>query len=492
MKKNEESEIRDKIKEQIILQAQLNRVNMDPSLGITQTYNLENRDKLWDSAKRKKDYKDKVFNGKKTIKDPISGNTLHSTQQAAQRKYHMKNKEGDNISTAWAKHSPETDHIVSLKEIHSRTRNNAFLKDQDLKEIGNQDYNYRITSKSFNASKGEQSDLKIVRDNNLNMDQKAKNIIIKEKIGAELKLNTNIATHSIKNIGNEFYKGGKHSVENSVIPLTVEAVNHLCLIARGDENLGEAVEDIGKIVFESAVTGGTKRLLVDEAIVLLNDSKSKLLQNLALSNKLDPIISVGLMVKDSACKYINGEINEIEFVEEVGQKGKILVAGLIGGEVGREIGFVVGGAIGTLSIPLPVIGTVAGAAIGEIVGKVLGVLITSVACSAIISMKNFSKNLNDHKLQENKIRKIEIEALSEMSHQREYLKTIINTEYKKWDEAFQVGFDMILSNACEKTFSAEGVAEGLDRILSVFGKKVAFKDKTEYLQQIDKTLVLEL
>lgn len=97
----------------------LTAINTSASeMGITQEYTKENRDKLWDSTKGKAEYKDKVFGDRQTIEDPISGKTLHRDQQAAQNKYHMKNGDGENVSTKWAEHSAETDHINALKDIH--------------------------------------------------------------------------------------------------------------------------------------------------------------------------------------------------------------------------------------------------------------------------------------------------------------------------------------------------------------------------------------
>lgn len=70
----------------------------------------------------------------------------------------MRNSNGDKISKKWAAHSAEVDHIVLLKEGHNVAKHNPFLSDNDFKEIINSSENYRILSKSENASKGEKSD----------------------------------------------------------------------------------------------------------------------------------------------------------------------------------------------------------------------------------------------------------------------------------------------------------------------------------------------
>lgn len=195
----------------------LDEENSKNEYGVTKEYNQLNRNKLWDSDSGKKNYKKKVFQNKKTYRDPLTGQELHLSQKASQNKYHMKNKNGENISSAWAGHAPETDHIVSLKEIHNRTKNNPFFTDQDLKEAANQDYNYRVTSKKFNASKGEKSDIKIALAKNNSLTLKGRQRILREKLNAEMHLNTRIAMQTASNMGNEFLHGARDSLSDSLV-----------------------------------------------------------------------------------------------------------------------------------------------------------------------------------------------------------------------------------------------------------------------------------
>ena len=101
-------------------------IGPNEDLGITQEYNGQNRKKLWDSNEAKSAYKEKVFNGKRTDRDPVTGKELHIAEKAARNKFHMKTADGKNNSTAWAAHSAEADHVVSLKELHGRVKSNGF------------------------------------------------------------------------------------------------------------------------------------------------------------------------------------------------------------------------------------------------------------------------------------------------------------------------------------------------------------------------------
>jgi hypothetical protein len=179
----------------------------------------------------------------------------------------------------------------------------------------------------------------------------------------------------------------------------------------------------------------------------------------------------------------------MEFVEEVGVKGATMVAGMIGGSIGGEIGAILGGIAGTIA--LPGAGTAAGVVAGKVIGEILGTIITTVACSAIVSVYNVSKHLIDYKINESQIRRLETEALKEMENQRKKFRSIVEREYKYWDEEIQGGFNMILSSACEQTFNLQGVTDGLDKILALFGKSVVFKNLDEYEAQLDMPLKLK-
>lgn len=457
-------------------------------LGITQEYNKENRDKLWDSQKGKADYKDKVFGNKETYMDPISGKVLHKSQKAAQNKYHMKNSEGENTSTKWAEHSAETDHINSLKDVHDLAKHNPFLSDSDFKEIMNSDENYRILSKKDNTSKGEQNDWNIITNKNNGMSSAARVQMAKEKIRSDIALQGKFAVRTVKNVGEEFAIGAKNTLVKSVIPLTVEAVREMCKVANGEESLRDATKEIGKVVVDVAVAGGTNKLVLDVVNSQLRNSENVVFSKLANSNQVSQIVTVAMIVKESAVKYLNGEIDGKEFIDEVGVKGSTMVAGMIGGAIGGEICAILGGIAGTVA--LPGVGTIAGVAAGKVIGEILGTIITTVACSAIVSVYNTSRHLNDYKLKENQIRKLETEALKEMENQRDKFKSIVERENKYWNQEIQNGFNVILSSACEESFNIQGMTEGLDKILSLFGKSVAFKNLDEYEAQLDMPLRL--
>lgn len=440
------------------------------NLGITKEYSKENRQRLWDSQKGKADYKNNIFADKETYLDPISGKVLHKSQNAAQNKYHMKNSNGENISTKWAEHSAETDHINSLKDVHDIVKHNPFLSDSDFKEIMNSDENYRILSKKQNTSKGEQSDWKIITDKSNDLPSESRVYMAKEKVKSDIALSSRFTVRTVENAGKEFAIGAKDTLVKSAIPLTAEAVRKLCKVANGEESLEDATREMGKVVIDVSVAGGTNKLLLDVANTQLSNSKNAVFSKLANTNVAAQIITVAAVVKDSAVKYINGEINEEEFINEVGVKGATMVAGMIGGEIGA----ILGGIVGIVALP-----------------GVVGTIITTVACSAIVSVYNTSKQLNEYKLKENQIKRIELEALKEMENQRNILKTLIKEKYEKWDETCTLGFEAIFVSTFNNDI--DGISSGINQILSIIGETVMFSSREEFNTFFDdEDAILEL
>ncbi len=479
---------KDEVAYEAVKNANRMKQEANQNLGITQEYNAENRQKLWDSTKAKSDYKDMVFAGKETYLDPISGNVLHKSQSAAQKKYHMRNADGEIVSHKFAQHTANTDHVNSLKATHQNAKHNPFLTDDDFKEIMNAKENYRILSQKDNASKGEKSDYAFILDKDKNISSSGKKKIAEQKVRSDIYLQGAFAARTAQNVGSEFVSGAKTNLRNSAAVLGVQGLRSLADAKKEDRDLQEVIQEFSQTVLDTAVTGGKDRLLLDVVNHKLLNSKNKFLQEIAQKNELAQILAMSACVKDSLIRYLDSEIDMKEFLGEVSEKGTMMVVGMLGGELGKDIGMFVGGMIGTLICPGA--GTVNGILVGEVVGEVLGVVITTITCNAISTVCNTLRGLDDYKKKAAKIRQLEREALAEMKNQQEDFCDFVQNENRKWDETVQRGLDAILLNACETMYDLEGVTKGLDQVLSLFGKSVAYKSIEEYEANLDQVLEL--
>ena len=269
-------------------------------------------------------------------------------------------------------------------------------------------------------------------------------------------------------------------------------VDHIIDIACRNENLQDAVVDVGVFTIKT-VGKDVAKDMVKAAKVKKNVAKdvadaalvnNPLYQSLKNSGVLGKLIQVGTMVAESASRLIDGEITAEEFMFEIGDKGATMVAQMVAGEVGAVVGEIIGITTGGFL----------GAGVGSAIGRAIGTMIATVACNAVIAIRtniiaNF-KSLNDYKLQEKAIHKLELEAIAEMEYQRQRFREIVESEYKKWDENIEAGFNQIMRSACQEVYDLQGITDGLDRILSVFGKSVMFKNLDEYEAQLDMPLKL--
>ncbi len=447
---------------------------MNDKLGVTQDYDRSN----YDSTSAKKAYKEKIFGDNAVIKDSVTGETLHKSQTAAQNKYHMKNADGENISKKWAKHSAETDHINSLKSIHDKVKNNPFLSDDDVREIANCDANLRILPKSSNASKREKSDFNVAFDTDNGLSLKGRVSLTGQKIKSDVVLTAKFTARTAENVGGLTLDSAKESVANNAMKFLRFGVEHIVDVAEGKESIEDAVIDTG--IFATETVG--KDVASDIIDVAL--ANNTLYQSLKNNGALGELIQVATIIAESASKLIDGEITAEEFVLEIGDKGATMVAQMIGGEVGAVVGEIIGISMGGIL----------GAGAGEVIGRAIGTMIATVACNVIIAIRRNIignlKSLDDYKLQEKAIHKLESQAIAEMEYQRQKFRSIVENEYKKWDENIEAGFNQIVGSACQEVYDLHGITDGLDRILSVFGKSVMFKNLDEYEAQLDMPLRL--
>lgn len=461
---------------------ELGKIYQTPNseLGITQEYNAENRQKLWDNKKRKDSVRDKAFDGKNTYKDPISGKILHKNYMAAQKKYHAKDSSGQRISSKYAGHVAEVDHINPLKKVQEHGKYNPMLTNDNLNEIANADSNLRILSKSMNASKGDKSDLEFVREQRDTLSPDAKKHIIKEKITSDVNLQKDFALHSAKNAGVEFVEGAGEALVVSAIPLAIKGIEEMIKTVEGEQDGRQTAENIGKASLQVAKEGGKNKLKLDIVNAIAKNSKSSVLNTIQKSAFFGQIVEVSTMIGKSMIRFVDGDVDAAGMIQEIGVQGTSLVAGMVCGEIGAVIGQIL--------CPIPGVGL----GVGQLVGQTVGMLITSVTCDVFMNLYNTSRHLDDYKKKEQQIRRIENEAISEMRKQRDVFKTMVENEYKEWDDKIYNGFNQIITCACEETFDLEGVTDGLNSILQLFGKEVAFKSMEQYEDQLGSTLVLKI
>lgn len=388
------------------------------NFGIPEEYDR----KLYDSPKATRAYKDKFFDDKQTCYDPISGKILHKSQKAAQNKYHMKDKNGANISKKWAGYSAETDHIIALENFMERYKNNPFLTPNDIKEIANTEANLRVTSKKYNASKKEKSDWNSACD----------------KIKAEVVVNTKIARSTLKNAGEIAVSAAK---ESAIITLTVSGISNIVDVAKGKKTVGEAVKDVTVNTVSASCSAAA-------GAIIKRIAENSIGRKIPIDMLPSAQIAVTAMTTVSVVKYLNGDIS-----------GEDCALEILRGNAGM-FAFRIGAAFGP-------------------VGIIVSTLVVSQICSTIIGIQQkMCAEKAFIREREKEFNNVVNKGLIELQRQKQHLRLIIDEEFKRWDEAFEYGFDKMINSIIDNNLV--GMSDGLNSILGIFNKECEFLSLEEF------------
>lgn len=429
---------------------------------------------LYDNIYKREKFKEALFDGKATTKDYITGETLHLKRQMATNKY---GKARANY------HTGQVDHIVPLEQVHSMAKKISFLTDEDVRAAANSEWNYRFTQSHLNQSKQSKSNFDMAQKYLLEgkYEESAKllgdGVVANAGVSAELTIRAmkNAGESAVKNIYGSLQPNASHlarkvekellnstkelkqrigeDLNGAAIPLIVSSVNALVSVTKNEKTLGEAGKDIAKQTGTVIVTTEAQRVCVDVANHALKNSGVNILKQTAKANVIAHAVTIGFMLKDAAMDWLDGNLSDAEFVEQVSRKGTTLFLESLGATIGQTV------------IPIP------------IVGAVVGSIVTSVACGAVFSLMDAAKN-NASEEKRNMISAIAADALREMKQQQEILQKYIADDAQKWNKNVNEGFSLIYTGT--KANDVAIIAGGLDCILTNFNKRVRFSSLEEF------------
>lgn len=425
-------------------------------------YSKDVRGKIDDVAKRKK-FKEQSFDGKKTIKDPYTDATLHMDRNAAKAKY------GQNNTT---KHTADVDHIIPAETVYEKTQNNPFLSTQDIKEIANQEGNYRLINSKTNRSKQSKSNIEYVIEHKDTFTKQQQQEMIKDQIKADFVVNKEITKKTIQGaheVGMDAAKAGMK------VGAGISAAQNVTRAINGEQTWEEAginvAVDTAKAGAVSYVSGIGTRVIESTAMQVsksagtyIASSANKFIKAGGPAKTLTIISDVG----ETVLKFINGDIDNKELTDELGEKGTSLAMSFAaGGFLGAIIGSVIPGA-GTVA------GGTIGATVGEIVGNMVGYMLGSEICRVLKDgVKEYNANIERKKQltvfynqMAAEVEKSRIELEKSLQAAQVEHRTIL-------ENAFTSMRDAILAN------NVDVIIDSLQTICEEFGTNVMFKTREE-------------
>lgn len=430
-----------------------------PAMGRIAPYNSITRQQQFDHVYQRQQYVDKVFCNKNTIEDPITGSILHHSSQMAKNKYGLKS----------ANHTWNVDHIVPLKTIHSFSKDNPFLTNENIRAAANKplgtNLNYRVTQSSFNKSKQDRWNHDMALEAGRNGNIKQAGCLLADEFMAMSAVNLDLSIHTIKNMGEmcvkSLYVAGKrvstetiHTVSSPAVEvyLALEVVRQMYLVSRGEVSVSEATRNVGRMT----VYMGRNELL-----------RQSIQYGLC---RVEHGVGQGVLknaIKDHGSAYgAIGTLLVISLFNVMASEDEISMQRVWTDLFENTVGSVTS-LMQTMALFLPVPG---------MGGAISLSLLAMSACSAIYQMASASEQHMEEKL--GRAARIEQQALREIKYQRDLLQSLVSEKYQQWDSTLSTGFHLVFEGSMQN--DVDIVSHGLDQILGLLNKRVRFQTEEEF------------
>lgn len=275
------------------------------------------------------------------------------------------------------------------------------------------------------------------------------------------------ARETAKDIARISHRAGKEGAKyGAIIGGSISLLTNAFAIAQDKKQFDEATKEVLLDTGKSAALGYVTAFTGSAIKGGMQQSNNTYVQALSKTNvatlALNACISVGSSIK----RYVNGEITEAQFLEEVGEKG----AGMLSSSMYA--------ALGQIAVPIPFVG----AAVGGMIGYTLSSMFYQAALESARQADTARANLA-------RVREIEVAARAEIHLQRVAIDTFMRTEFPEiLEETAQLFAHFDAQNAGE----ADSFAAAINRYAELLGAQLQFKNQMEFdgFMQSDASLRL--
>ncbi|MCD8089694.1 MAG: hypothetical protein LUD81_03565, partial [Clostridiales bacterium] len=142
-------------------------------------------------------------------------------------------------------------------------------------------------------------------------------------------------------------------------------------VAVGEKTPEEAVKDVADTTAKSGIVAYGMGAVGTALKTAMHSSENDVIRKLGTTSF--PTMAAAAVVETgkSLTQYAKGEIDEIELLEQLGEKGTGIIASSYAATVGAAFG-------GTIGSAVPIVGTAAGTVVGGFVGSMVGYTASSV------------------------------------------------------------------------------------------------------------------
>lgn len=275
--------------------------------------------------------------------------------------------------------------------------------------------------------------------------------ITAKKAGVKLQENVSIAAKNtnlsagIQAVGKAANSAVRTGANAALVTLTVSGINSLVSVAQGDKSLEEALHDVSVGSAKTFISASSVDLTRKAVSFVAERTQSEILAGLSSATIPAAEIAMVVMVGSSVKRYLDGDISADDCAVE------ILLSGA-----------------GTFAFQL-------GMAAGGPVGAVVASIVTTQIANTIVEYQQEKKI---RKWQDAEIGRTLSAAQAEAKRQQEFLREYCRAELEHWNRQMDTGFNLIDQAALKG--DSNGVAQGLDVLLSLIGAEVRFRKPEEF------------
>lgn len=301
-------------------------------------------------------------------------------------------------------------------------------------------------------------------------------ITTEEAIMARLQPERFVSLEVAQDIG---YAGVEAAAGAAVVTASLSAAQNLYAIASHEKNIDEAIVDVAKDTAYAGAIGFGVGAVGTSIKTIMHSSSQEFIRR--CGNTLPIIIASSVVeVSKSIKRYANNEINELELVEELGEKGVGILASGYGATVGATF-------MGTVGSVIPGVGTVAGAAVGGFVGSMVGYSISSILYYGALNTLKMVDISYERRIT---IERIANEAINENKKYIDKLNKFLICSQKDYQESVV----SLLENmqTCIFYNNVDGYISSIEKLGNIMGislKIKTFEEFDMYMENEDLTFV---
>ncbi len=255
-----------------------------------------------------------------------------------------------------------------------------------------------------------------------------------------------------------------------IISGSISTAQNLYSVIAENKPIDEAVEDVLKTTGGSAAmaygVGATGTAIKS----VMHSSNNELVRRVGTTNA-PAMIATGIVeVSKSLVKYGKGEIDELELLQELGEKG----TGMVASGFGSAVGATVGAAIGSV---IPVVGTMAGGVVGGFIGSMIGYSSASMLYHGALDALQSAKIAAERR---KIIEELCEEAINQMNHYKIVLHEYTRAKHSEREQQY-----MMLFSELENSITNNDINKYIN-CMDGFGKAFGVDLKLNTMEEIDE------